>query len=91
MSHGAWYKRLVRPLLPRKARLKIQELFLPKAPEKQPPSPEALQYIIDRVRGDAEELRRIMGRTEPLWDFDAVSAKYRGKAPAQTAGRPAVS
>ncbi len=67
ISRNVFYKRLVSPYIPLAAKEKLQELLLPKAPPPPaPPSPETVALIRDRVRDDAERLRRIMGCDTPL-------------------------
>jgi hypothetical protein len=82
------YRRAVRPFLPLGVRDRLRATLLPRhdfVPE--PPSLETVERIIESVRDDAERLRVIMGRSEPLWDFDAVQAKYATHAAPECAGQ----
>lgn len=81
VSRGPWrrlreatvYQSVVRPMLPPSIKEKIRFILFPKAPRRpDPPSVETVQYIIEQVRDDAEQLRVLMGRNDPLWDFQAA-------------------
>ncbi len=73
MSKSSWYRKTVRPLLPMSLKSRLRSALLPKAsPRPDPPTIETVDYIIDRVGDDAQRLRHLMGRPEPLWDFEAV-------------------
>ena len=71
------YRRCIRPLFSPRARMWVQERLLPKAPSKlAPPSPDTVERIIEQVEPDAVELGRLLGETEPMWDFDKVREKF---------------
>lgn len=74
------YQKFIRPLLSNEAREALRVRLLPKAPPPPaPPSLETVDIIIERVRDDAEELRRMLGLPAPLWDFDAVRRKHAAR------------
>ncbi len=78
ISRNVLYKKLVSPYIPLAAKEKLQEVLLPKAPPAPaPPSPETVALIRDKVRDDAERLRKILGRDEPLWDLSPNSPGSR--------------
>ncbi len=67
------YRKIVRPLLPIRMRDALRGALLPKAPPKpSPPSRQIVQRIVDAVADDADSLRELMGRDQPLWDFEAM-------------------
>lgn len=81
------YRRALRPLLPLGVRDRLRATLLPRhdfIPD--PPSMDTVERIIDAVRDDAEQLRIIMDRTEPLWDFDAVREKHRRRLESPASG-----
>lgn len=76
-SRGRLYRALLRPLLSRSARWVLRDLLMPPAPDRPaPPTLVTVDYILDRVRDDVEELGRILGGAEPLWDLAAVRRRY---------------
>lgn len=76
-SRGAFYRACIRPWISRPVRLRIRALFLPPAGERPaPPSLATVDRILEAVRTDQEELQRMLGADEPLWDLDAVRARY---------------
>ncbi|MGH7540600.1 MAG: hypothetical protein ACRELC_06355, partial [Gemmatimonadota bacterium] len=76
-SRGRVYRSLLRPLLSRSVRWVLRDLLMPAASERPaPPSLATVDYILDRVRDDVEELGRILGGAEPLWDLAAVRRRY---------------
>ncbi len=67
------YRRILRPILTPSARERLRFALLPKAAGRpDPPSVETVRHIFEQVRDDAEQLRVLMGRTDPLWDFQAA-------------------
>lgn len=84
LRHNVLYRRVLRPVLGPAAREKLRNALLPRAKDlPDPPSPETVRFILDELREDAERLRVIMGRDEPVWDFDEVLERYGGsKTPA---------
>jgi hypothetical protein len=72
-----WYLYRVRPKIPDGVIAQLKRLVLRSPPPPPPPPrPAIIDAIIDAVRDDADKLRQIMGRDQPLWDFDAVRAQY---------------
>ena len=70
------YRNLIRPWLPLELKDKLRNAMLPNYPDKQLPTVESVERIIEAVAGDAEELRVLLGRDQPFWDFDSVLARY---------------
>ena len=71
ISSSPAYRRLLRPLLPRSTRGYLKRAFVPKSTvEPDPPTLAALQKVVSAVRDDVDNLGRIMGRSEPLWDLE---------------------
>jgi hypothetical protein len=72
------YQKLIRPLLPMGIKDRLRNAVLPKAKhQRQRPSPELGAAILDRLADDHDQLRRMMGLTEPVWDRDATLAELR--------------
>lgn len=71
-----WYQNALRPWIPDFFISVFKRSVLKAPPLPPPPRLAVIDEIIDRVRDDAERLRHIMGRDEPLWDFEAVRRKY---------------
>ena len=70
----------------------LRTFLLPKSPRaRELPSGETVRYIIERIVEDAEQLRAIMNRDAPLWDFEELLRRYDpspqlpGHAPRETA------
>lgn len=85
VSTGLWkriqssslYRRRLRKFTTPGMRDLIKRRFLSRLPHRpDPPTSESVDYIIQRVRQDAEELRQIMVRSEPLWDFSEVRRSF---------------
>lgn len=75
------YRQGLRRLIPLGLRDRLRASLLPRhkfVPE--PPSLETVAFILEQLNDDAERLRQIMGRDEPIWDLDAVLAKYAARA-----------
>lgn len=75
-SHLYLYR--LRPMLPDALIVRMKRALLSSPQEIRRPSPAVIDELIEGVRDDAERLRRFMGRSEPLWDFDSVRMKYVG-------------
>lgn len=76
-----FYRERIKPLIPIGFKTKMRDALLPKAPPRpEPPSLETVDRIIDGVREDSEQLRRLLGRDRPIWDFAAVRAKFVAEA-----------
>jgi hypothetical protein len=81
------YERLVRPLLPLTARDALRRFVLPKAPPRTaPPSLETVDSILEHLADDLDQLQRLMARSEPPWDFQAVRQRYSPAADPRPAG-----
>lgn len=66
-----WYKIHVHPRLPRFVSRAAKSALMRQSRQRPaPPSPATVQWIVERVADDSEQLRQWMGRTEPLWDFE---------------------
>lgn len=71
------YQRFLRPLLKPETRRKIlSKLSSPPPGRPGSPSLETIEYLIEKVRPDAERLAAYLGREKPIWDFEKVRAKY---------------
>jgi len=74
------YDKVIRPLLSQSLKDKLRGALLPKArAERQPPSPETAERILDAVAEDHETLRTTMGLESPVWDREKSLAKAREK------------
>jgi hypothetical protein len=83
IHENQFYQATLRRVLPADLRHELRKLILPKAPARPAgPSIETVDMILDRTRDDELELRRLMGRTAPLWDFAEVKTKYADPAAA---------
>lgn len=81
LRQTAPYRRLIRPFVSTELRDRFRHVLLPKAaPRPDPPKPETVDRIIDAVADDAERLRVIMGRAEPVWDLEAIRQKHHARA-----------
>lgn len=70
------YRRLLRPVLRPELRARIRQTVLPTPPGAPlPPNPATVEALLERFGPDAERLQHLAGRSEPLWDFDAVRSK----------------
>jgi hypothetical protein len=71
------YTRVLRPFIPLGARESLRKALLSRDDARlATPSQQTLDHLIERLEGDAETLRGLMGLSEPLWDFDQVRAKH---------------
>jgi hypothetical protein len=71
------YERLVRPLLPLTARDALRRFLLPKAPPRtDSPSLETVEFILEHLADDLDQLQGLMTRSEPPWDIHAVRQRY---------------
>jgi len=72
------YRSRVRKRIPTPARVWLRDTLLPKAPRMPGPVPlAAVDEIIDACREDAAELASLLGRSEPLWDWDATRREFQ--------------
>ena len=77
-----YYRRLVRPLLPVKLRLKIRDRLLPKAPERNLRlHPETDNWLRNELTEDVVRLSRLINQSSPLWSDFAAPAPYRRETP----------
>jgi hypothetical protein len=72
VTRSQWYKVHVHPRTPQRLRDALKPVVMRKPPARPaPPLAETLKYLADCFRDDAERLRVIVNRQEPLWDLDA--------------------
>lgn len=77
VRNATWYQQLVRPFIPHRLRDRFRAQVLPKAPPRPaPPSRATVDYLLEQLRDDAEQMRRFLGRSDPIWDFCRVRQKY---------------
>lgn len=71
------YRAAIRPFLGRDVRHNLARFLLPRnRSDIEPPSLATIDYILDRVAGECDELRRLIGVERPLWDLDQVRADH---------------
>jgi len=71
------YRRLLRPFLSSQVRSMLKQRVVPKAPPRPaPPKPETVDFILETLAPDMEQLRVILGKTEPVWDIGELRAKW---------------
>jgi hypothetical protein len=77
VKRGVWatiagnpaYRKAIRPLLPVKLRLRLQQAMLPKGPDRlAPPSAATRAWLHDAVADDVARLAALLGRSAPMWD-----------------------
>lgn len=77
VARNGRYRFMFRPLIPDDLIAFLKKILLERAPVSLPnPHSATIEQIINAVSDDAERLRKIMGREEPLWDFGTVRLKY---------------
>lgn len=77
LRRTALYQRMIRPLVGEGVREQVKRLVGRKAPPRPgPPSRETVQFVVDSLRDDLEDLRGLMGLEGPVWDMDEVIAKH---------------
>jgi len=73
-----WWRYKLRGLVPDAvSSLGKRLLFRPAKMEPIPPTPATVEWMIEQVAGEAEELGRMIGRQSPIWDFESVRRRYR--------------
>lgn len=82
LSRNRAYRFLIRSWVSRPIRTRIRNLVTPAAPPRpRPPSVATVDYILERLRPDLEELQQLMGLDRPLWDLEEVRRKHAERAP----------
>ncbi len=72
VTRSQWYKVHVHPRTPQRLRNALKPVVMQNPPARPaPPSRDTLKHLADCFRDDAERLRAIMNRQEPLWNLDA--------------------
>lgn len=73
LTRSPLYRRLVRQLLPEPTRENLRRILLPKPPPR-PPAPQetTLRLLAERLAPEVEELTRLVGARQPLWDLEAA-------------------
>ena len=73
VTNHPFYTDWIRPWLPLGVKDRLRDALLPPLPSKPAaPGPDTIQRILERVRDDAAELQVLLGRKQPVWDFDRV-------------------
>lgn len=77
-----FYRRILRPLVSAEMRERLRNWLLPRS-QGRPAAPnlETVDFILSQVAADAEELRRLLGREQPLWDLKEVRQQYLASSP----------
>ena len=80
LAQNPLYRRVVRPLMSESVRLRVNRAVLPKAPPRPcPPSNGTIQWIVDELAPEVEQLAELMG-TGPMWDLAVSAARHRHTA-----------
>lgn len=75
MTRSSWYKVHVHSRIPRRMRGVLKPLLMRTPPLRRVlPLPDSIAYLTDRFREDAEQLRMLMKREQPVWDWDGGEA-----------------
>ena len=74
---SGWYRNGVRKLMPSALRNKMRDAVLAK-PElrKIPPSIETIEFLIESLKNDADELAKMLDWPVPIWDFEKTRLRY---------------
>ena len=74
---SGWYRNGVRKLMPTTLRNRVRDAILAK-PElrKIAPSLQTIEFLIESLQEDADELAKILDWPTPIWDFDKTRTKY---------------
>jgi hypothetical protein len=71
------YKLWLRRAVPDRLRRRVFQLIGPRAPAPPPPPrPDTVDFLVERLRPDAERLRELLGDDAPAWDLEATRRKY---------------
>lgn len=74
------YRQGLRRLVPPPLRERFRNLLLPKPDDlPSPPDPEAVNYIVSRLKEDVAQFSILLGLPEPLWDLDEAAKSVREK------------
>lgn len=77
VQESSLYQNRVRPRLPTAIKKAAFRWLLPKAPKRfAPPSPDTVEQIISELESEEKELRALMGRRSPLWNWKDVRTQY---------------
>ena len=80
LTRSQFYKRAIHPRLPRRLVGGIQAtLYRTPTAEPLPMDEATREHVLSVVRPEADQLASLMGRSAPIWDFDALYAQ-RGQA-----------
>lgn len=91
LTRSPLYRRLVRRLLPERTRESLRRALLPKPPPRPSAPREAtLRLLAERLAPEVEELSRLMGARQPLWDLEAAIRSHleAGAGATPTAASP---
>ncbi len=76
------YRLFIRRAVPERIRQRVRDLVAPKAPDRPPaPRPDTVDWLVERLAPDADALRHLLGRDQPIWDLEATRRKYAEAAP----------
>lgn len=79
------YMRLIRPLLPDPVRRRLRDAVLPRGtPPPAAPAPHTIDWILEQLRDDVDQLGRLLSRPGPAWNLDDIRARYRSRTGAAT-------
>lgn len=71
ISRTRLYRKSLRQLIPAGTRDWLRKTLLPKPPPPPPPPrEETLRYLAERFQPEVEQLQRLLGWSEPLWDLE---------------------
>ncbi|MGB3120063.1 MAG: sulfotransferase [Verrucomicrobiales bacterium] len=77
-----FYRRILRPLVSAEMRERFRNWLLPRSQGRPAaPSLETVDFILSQVAADAEELRRLLGLDQALWDLKEVRQQYLVSSP----------
>jgi len=77
ITRSQWYKRNVHPRTPHWVRDRFKKtLYRPAAARPDPPSLDAVDFLLERLDRDWERLPAMLGSSRPFWDVDSERRKY---------------